>query len=76
MGLPTLPHDRQAAEIGDNLAQKFESLSSEISELDRQAGDVATRSRQTSDDARANRIACPCEDDRNECCRLLCREGW
>jgi hypothetical protein len=36
-------------ETGDNLAQKFESLSSEIGELDRQAGDVAARSRQTRD---------------------------
>jgi hypothetical protein len=41
--------DRQPAEIADNLAQKFKSLGRNIGLLDRQAGDVAARSRQARD---------------------------
>ena len=76
MGLPTLPMIAKAAEIGDNFAQKFESLGSSIAPLVRQAGDVAARLRQTRDEAGADRIARRREDDRDDCCRLLCREGW
>ena len=47
-GIADIGHDRQPAETGDNLAQKFEPLASEIGRLDRQAGDVAARSRQGS----------------------------
>jgi hypothetical protein len=40
-------HDRQPAETGNNLAQQFEALASKIGRLERQASDVAARSRQT-----------------------------
>ena len=55
-GIVDIGHDRQPAETGDNLAQKFESLASKIGLLVRQAGDVAARSRQTCDEAGANRV--------------------
>ena len=40
----------------------------------RQAGDVAARSRQTRDQAGADRVSRRREDDRDDRCRLLCRE--
>ena len=73
-GIANIGHDRQSAKTGDNLAQEFESLASKIGELDRQAGDVAARSRQTSDQAAADRVRRRREDDRDDRCRLLCRE--
>ena len=73
-GIADIGHDRQPAETGDNLAQKFESLASKIGRLDRQAGDVAARSRQTRDQAGADRVPRRREDDRDDRCRLLCRD--
>ena len=48
VGIADIGQDRQPAETGDNLAQKFKSLAGKIGGLDRQAGDVAARSRQSS----------------------------
>ena len=73
-GIADIGHDRQPAETGDNLAQEFESLASKIGLLERQAGDVAARSRQTRDQAGADRVRRHREDDRDDRCRLLCRE--
>ena len=39
------------AKIGDNLAQKFETLASRVGLLDRQASNVAAWTRQARDDA-------------------------
>ena len=52
--------------IGDNLAQKFETLASSIGLLDRQAGNVAAWARQARDDAGANRVHLRSEHDRDE----------
>ena len=55
-GIADIGHDRQPAEAGDNLAQEFEPLAGKIGRLDRQSGDVAARSRQTCDQAAADRV--------------------
>ena len=73
-GIADIGHDRQPAETGDNLAQEFESLAGKIGRLHRQAGDVAARSRQTCDQAAADRVARHRKDDRDDRCRLLCCE--
>jgi hypothetical protein len=65
---------RQAAENRDYLAQKFEALASNIALLDRQAGDVVTRSRQIRDEPGGDRVSYGCEHDWNDRCRLLCRD--
>ena len=57
VGIADIGHDRQPAETGDNLAQEFEPLASKIGLLDRQAGDVAARSRQARDQAGADRVS-------------------
>jgi hypothetical protein len=51
---------------GDNLAQQFESLASNIDLLDRQAGDVSAGSRKVSDQAGSNRIVRCREDNRDD----------
>src|SRR5262249_36303784 len=69
-------HDRQPAEIRNNLAQKFESLTSKISVLDRESGDVPARVSQTRDETGANRVRCRREDYRDDRCCPLCRENY
>ena len=49
-------HDRQLAEAGDGLAQEFQALARKLGRRERQAGDVATRPRQTGDEASAKRV--------------------
>src|SRR5262245_18946025 len=49
-------HDRQFAEIGHDLAQEFQALARKLGRRKRQAGDVATRPRQTGDKASAKRV--------------------
>src|SRR3954470_14609211 len=71
-----IEHDRQAAQIGHNLAQKFESLATKIPLLVRQSRDVAARSRKTGDQAGAGRVPGRREYDRNDRCGLLYRKGW
>jgi hypothetical protein len=56
LGVANISHDCQPAETGDNLAQEFESLASSIGLLDRHSSDVAARSRQTCDQASADRV--------------------
>ena len=73
-GIADIGHDRQPAKTGDDLAQKLESLAGKIGCLERQAGDVAARSRQARDETAADRIARHRKDDRDDRCRLLCRE--
>jgi hypothetical protein len=74
-GIADIAHDGQAAQIGHDLAQEFEPLGSSIGRLARQSGDVAAWSRQTGDDAGADRIACGREHDRDHRCCLLRREN-
>src|SRR6516165_12320902 len=50
------------------------SLANRVSRLERQAGDVATRSCQTRDKAGADRVARARKDNRDHRCRLLCRD--
>ena len=45
IGKADIDHDRQTAETGDDLAQKFEPLARQVSRQHRPAGDVAARSR-------------------------------
>jgi hypothetical protein len=59
----------------NNFAHEFDPLASSVGELVRQAGDVATWSRQTVDDADANRVRHRREHDRNDRRPLLCREN-
>src|SRR5262245_1904588 len=48
--------DRQLAETGHDLAQEFQALARKLGRRKRQAGDVATRPRQTGDEASAKRV--------------------
>jgi glycine/D-amino acid oxidase-like deaminating enzyme len=64
----------QSAEAGDDLTQEFEALARKFGRRKRQAGDIAARPRQGSDQASANRVPRRREDDRNDRCRLLCRD--
>ena len=76
LGIANIDHDCQPAEPGDNLTQEFEPLAGKIGRLDRQSSDVAARSRQTCDQAAADRVARQCKDDRDDRCRLLyCGDG-
>ena len=56
-----------------DLTQEFVSLASKIRCQYRQAGDVAAGSRKASDEAGANRISHDRGHDRDDRCRLLCR---
>jgi hypothetical protein len=71
LGIGNISHDCQPAETGNNLAQEFESLASSVGLLDRQSSDVATRSRQTDDQAAADRIDRNRKDDGDRRCRLF-----
>jgi hypothetical protein len=51
---------------GDNLTQDFESLAGKIGLLVRQSSGVAARSRQTCDQAAADRIVRQYKDDRDD----------
>jgi len=73
-GIFDIGHDRQPAQVGDNLAKQRESFADKVRCLHRQAGDVAARSRQARDQAHANRIVHQCEDDGHCRRRLLCGE--
>ena len=73
-GIFDIGHDRQPAQVGDNLAKQRESFADKVRCLHRQAGDVAARSRQARDQAHANRIVHQCEDDGHRRRRLLCGE--
>src|SRR5947208_2033589 len=50
--IANIAHDRESAEIGNKLAH-FESFVGKVGRLDRQARDIAARSRQTRDEAAA-----------------------
>src|SRR5215831_1092285 len=75
LGIRDIDQYRQAAETGDHFAQKFETLASNIGLLDRQAGDIAARSRQARHHAASNGVRPQGEDDRDHRRRLLCRRG-
>jgi len=74
-GRADIGHDRQSIEIGDNLAQKFESFGAQIGLLDRQTGDVAARTRKAFNDAVADRISCGRKHDRDDRGCLFCRNS-
>src|SRR5262249_56076281 len=71
-GVTDIGHYRQTPETRDSLAQEFEPLAGKIVLLDRQAGDVAARTRQARDQAGGDWVARHREHDRNDRCRLLC----
>jgi hypothetical protein len=55
-GIADVGQDRQPAEAGDNLAQQFESLASSLGLLEREAGGIAPRPRQTRYQAGADGV--------------------
>ncbi len=71
-GTADIGQNRQSAKTGNNLAQNFEPLAGKIGLLDRQAGDVAARSRQARDQTGADRVARHRKYDRDSRRRLLC----
>src|SRR5262249_36344539 len=74
--IASIGHDRQSAEVGDNLAQESKSFANGVGRLERQAGDVAARPRQTCDIAARNRVERRGEDDRDSRRRLLYRGDY
>src|SRR6476646_9032281 len=58
------------------LPQEFEFLAGSIRYLVCQTGDVAAWSRQRRDHAGPDRVRHRREHDRDDRCRLLCRDGW
>jgi hypothetical protein len=73
-GLPTLAMIANRRKTGYNFAQEFEFLANSIRYLVRQTGDVG--SCDIRDQAGPDRVRHRREHDRNDRCRLLCREGW
>src|ERR1700676_69905 len=63
--IPNICQDCQSAKAGYDLAQNFDPLSSKVSGLVRQAGDVASRSRQGLDETVGNGVPDRHEHDRN-----------
>src|SRR5262249_53462537 len=74
-GIVDVGHNRQPAQIGYHLAQQIESFAGNIRCLVHQTSDVATRSRQTRDQASPDWVRYHREHDRDDRRRLLCREG-
>ena len=74
-GLPTLAMIANRRRPGTTSRRTSEFLATSIRYLVRQAGDVAARSRQTRDQSGPDRVRRRHENDRNDRCRLLCREG-
>ena len=70
-GIADIGDNRQAAETGNNLAQELEFLAPSIRYEIRQTGNVAARSRQTRNQAGADRVRHRREHDRDDGCRLL-----
>jgi hypothetical protein len=70
-GVANVDHDCQSTATRDDFAQELETLASHIGALQRQAGDVASWSRQAIDEAATDRIDRYRKDDRDDCCRVL-----
>ncbi|MGC1278693.1 MAG: hypothetical protein WA893_10855 [Xanthobacteraceae bacterium] len=70
-GIADVPYDCQSPEPGDELTQQFEPLTCKIGCEERHAGDVTARSRQTFDQANADRIVRNCKDDGDDGSRFL-----
>src|SRR5947209_2892658 len=66
--------ERQPVEIRYKVPRKFEAFRAGICLLDRQAGNVAPRSRQTCHKRVADRVPGTREDNRYGRCRLLCHQ--
>ena len=75
-GLPTLAMIANRRRPGTTSRRNSSFLPASIRYLVRQTGDVAARSRQTRDQAGPDRVRRRREHDRDDRCRLLCREGW
>ena len=71
-GVADIDQDRQTAKTGNDFAQEFDTFAATIGRLQRQAGDVAARPRQTGDGAGAERVRRQREHDRDGRCRLRC----
>ena len=72
--ISSIEQDRQLAQSRDNFTQEFDPLTDGLSQLNRQASNVAARPRQTCDQTVANRITCRREDDRDRSRCSLYRE--
>jgi hypothetical protein len=64
-------HECQVAQIGDDFAQQPNSFAGRFARLNSDAGDIAARSRETSDQAGAERLPGKRSDDRDDGCRAL-----
>ena len=67
-------HVGQPTQSWENLAQDFEAFGGEIGSQVRQAGDVAARPRQRSNQPAADWVSRGREDNRDHRCRRLCRD--
>src|SRR4029077_5546075 len=70
LGIAGISYGCQPAKPGENLTQKFETLAGKIGRLHRQSSDVAAWSRQTCDQAAADRVCPRWKDDGDDFCRL------
>jgi len=67
--------ERESAKSRDALAQKFEALAGKIGELNRQAGEIAARSRKTRNQTAADGVRQNHRHNRDRRGSLLCREA-
>src|SRR5215468_4478269 len=70
-----MANSRQPLQAGDHLAQKLKPLGRKLGRLNRQACDIAAWPRQGCDQASTDRVRRHPEHDRDNRCRLLCRDN-
>src|ERR1700730_13482404 len=74
--LQKIQNNPHAAHMGRNLLQHLQDLATHGELAQREPSDVATRSRQASDEPAAERIVNIREDDRNDAGRPRYRQQW
>src|SRR5262249_28771742 len=74
-GPTVMANSRQPLQAGDHLAQKLKPLARKPGRLTRQACDIAAGPRQGCDQASTDRVRRHPEHDRDNRCRLLCRDN-
>src|SRR5262249_32883127 len=73
-GITDISQDRHSAQTWNNLAQDFDPLAGKLVRLDRQASDIAARPGQAGNKANGQGVPHPRKHNRDDRCRLLCRE--
>src|SRR6516164_420119 len=74
-GPTVMANSRQPLQAGDHLAQKLKPLGRKLGRLNRQACDIAAWPRQGCNQASTDRVRRHPEHDRDNRCRLLCRDN-